>query len=363
MKRRLFCVLLSLCLIFSCVTPSLAANIGSKAAFENEIVEKTFSVLQFMEPEKELYGLGNIDFSALYLGEQLPAYIVEPTGMIAETDILYYPIMSESAWVATAIITTDSAGKVNSQVSTEYATAYNHAGASGDVALIFDSSAAYISTEEEILLAAKAPNEISNRGNLSSFSGLNNINREKLSAKRAIVSKNVSSPRSFDNQYYLAVPCVQQAANSLQCWAACIAAIRGYYDTETTIDQVYTKAGVPKYNGVNIYKAAATLEDYNYTLDWYWDGGYNWYQLRTAIYFYERPIYTACTYAATSGHAVVIRGFYVYQNISQVGIITYMDPAVGRYVSSSVATDGDFYYVPSGSSAQYTMSTFLEVIE
>ncbi|MBQ9534499.1 MAG: hypothetical protein IJU78_01455 [Clostridia bacterium] len=63
----------------------------------------------------------------------------------------------------------------------------------------------------------------------------------------------------------------------------------------------------------------------------------------------------------SNGHAVVLRGYYVYQNISEVGIISYMDPATGNYVASSVATDGDFYYVPSGSSIQYTMNGFLAV--
>ena len=115
------------------------------------------------------------------------------------------------------------------------------------------------------------------------------------------------------------------------------------------------------YNAANIYTAANTLGAYDFSVTWRWDGSYNWYQLRTAIYFNETPIYTACEYSSISGHVVVIRGFYVYQNISEVGIIGYMDPATGTYAASSVATDGDFYYVPSGSSAQYTMSAFLEV--
>lgn len=367
MKRKLLSIMLSLCMILVCAFPAMAADNGSISAgsmtFEEEIIERTNGVLQFMAPEKELYGMGNVDFSSLYLGAQIPTYVVESTGVVAETDILYYPIMSGSEWVATAVITTDSSGKVNVQISTDYAKAYEAEGAIGEVSLVFDDTAAYVITEQDTLIAAVAPNIIPGRENIQNLSGGTNINRTALVAKRAIGEASTYSTQSFDNQYYLQVPCIQQAENSLQCWAACIASIRGYYGTTTTIDDVYTKAGVTKYLGADIYKAASTLESYGFALTWRWDGSFNWYQLRTAIYSNETPIYTGCTYSTTSGHAVVIRGFYVYQNISQVGIISYMDPATGTYVASSVATDGDFYYVPSGSSAQYTMSSFLEVAE
>lgn len=367
MKRKLISTVLSLCMILVCAVPALAADSGSisvgSMTIEEEIIERTNSVLQFMAPEKELYGMGNVDFSSLYLGEPIPAYVVESTGVVAKTDILYYPIMSGTEWVATSVVTTDSTGKINVQISTNYAKTYESEGATGEVALIFDETAAYVVTEQDVLIAAVSPNEIPGRESIQDLSGGTNINRTELVANRAIGGASTYSTQSFDNQYYLQVPCIQQAENSLQCWAACIASIRGYYGTTTTIDDVYTKAGVTKYLGADIYKAASTLESYGFTLTWRWDGSFNWYQLRTALYLNETPIYTGCTYSTTIGHAVVIRGFYVYQNISQVGIISYMDPATGTYVASSVATDGDFYYVPSGSSAQYTMSSFLEVAE
>ena len=367
MKRKFFSIVLSVCMILSCVSPALAAESSNISAgnvvLEEEIIERTKCVLQFMEPEKELYGMGNVNFASLYLGTQIPAYVVKSTGIVAETDILYYPIMSGTEWVATAVVTTDSFGNINVQISTDYAETYEDEGTPSEVALVFDDTAAYVVTEQKSMLAAVSPNVIPGRESIQTCSGGVNVNRTDLTAKHAIGSASTYSTRSFDNQYYLQVPCIQQAENSLQCWAACIASIRGYYGTTTTIDDVYTKAGVTKYLGADIYTAESTLKSYGFTVTWRWDGSYNWYQLRTAICLNETPIYTGCTYSTTSGHAVVIRGFYVYQNISQVGIISYMDPATGTYVASSVATDGDFYYVPSGSSAQYTMSSFLEVAE
>ena len=38
-----------------------------------------------------------------------------------------------------------------------------------------------------------------------------------------------------------------------------------------------------------------------------------------------------------------------------------MDPVVGEYLASSVATDGDYYYVPSGTTNQFPMTRFWAV--
>ena len=57
---------------------------------------------------------------------------------------------------------------------------------------------------------------------------------------------------SFNNQKYLSVPLIKQKTGSKQCWAACVASIRGYYGTSTTIDQVYNFANVTKYNGAAV---------------------------------------------------------------------------------------------------------------
>ncbi|MCF0150030.1 MAG: hypothetical protein HUJ80_01310 [Firmicutes bacterium] len=366
MKRKFYSIALSICVFISSVSTMQAADrrniVGNGTSLDDEIVEVTKCVLQFMEPEKDLYSMGNVNFSSLYLGAQIPAYVVKSTGLVAETDILYYPIMSGSEWIATAIVTADSRGHLNVQISTDYAKCYEESVLT-EIAFVFDDTSAYVVTEQDTIMVATAPNPMPERGSIQNYSGRINLNRTELIAKYAVGGGCINSTRSFDNQYYLQVPCIQQAANSLQCWAACIASIRGYYGTTTTIDDVYTKAGVTKYLGANIYTASNTLESYGFTVTNRWAGSYNWYQLRTAIYSNETPVYAGCSYTQTSGHAVVIRGFYVYQNISQVGIISYMDPVTGTYVASSVATDGEFYYVPSGGDAQYTMSSFLEVAE
>lgn len=366
MKRKIMSLTISLALIFACIIPVTAVE--QKITFDEntilyeEIAEKTNKVLQFIEPEKALYGLGEVDFSTLYLGKQLPAYTVEKEEMALVSDILYFPIMSGTEWVATAIISHDSAGKMNVQVSAEYAKAYDATDdVNGKIALIFDDTAAYIATENQIVKASVSPNHIQHRESLDSYTGAMNIETVELEADYAVGTLNRYSVQRSSNQYYLQVPCIKQDPGSWQCWAACVASIRGYYGTATTIDNVYDKAGVTKYNGADIYVAANTLNAYGFKTTYQWRGSYNWYQLCTAIDFNHAPIYTSCQTGDKAGHAVVIRGFYVYQNISQVGIISYMDPATGTYVASTVETDGDFYYVASGDVQKYQMVGFLEV--
>ncbi|WP_458861731.1 papain-like cysteine protease family protein [Acidaminobacterium chupaoyuni] len=370
MNKKIICLCLVVALAFSISVPAFAADtaLSSQVAFEEQVLALTSDVLEFIEPEKSLYGLAGIDFTSLYMGEKIPAYIITDDGIASETDIFYFPIMSDDTWVATSIVSFDSVGQMNVQVSTEYANAYaGDTNISTEIALLFDCNAAYIYTDGiGLVQVAISPDTITGRVSCEKYTGTFVLATAQLNSERPLsvnvdASERSQTTRSFDNQYYLSVPGIQQASGSLQCWAACIASIRGYYGTTTTIDDVYEFSGITKYLGANIYTSAIVLEDYGFSLTWYWDGSFNWYQLRTEIYFNESPFFVSCSYSGGSGHAVVLRGYYVYQNISQVGIISYMDPVTGSYAASSVATDGDFYYVPSGSSTQYTMSGFLAV--
>lgn len=370
MKKKIICLSLIIAVVFSFSVPAFAADtaLSTATAFENQALALTSDVLEFIEPEKSLYGLAGIDFTSLYMGEKIPAYILTDDGIASETDISYFPIMNDNIWVATSIVSFDSAGQMNVQVSTEYANAYaGDANTSTEIALFFDSNAAYIYTDDiGLVQVATSPDTITGRVSCKEYTDAFVLDTEQLNSQYPLsvnidASERTQTTRSFDNQYYLSVPSIQQASGSLQCWAACIASIRGYYGTTTTIDDVYNFSGITKYLGANVYTAANVLENYGFSLTWYWDGSFNWYQLRTEIYANESPFFVACSYSNSNGHAVVLRGYYVYQNISQVGIISYMDPVTGSYAASSVATDGDFYYVPSGSSAQYTMNTFLAV--
>lgn len=373
MKCKVVVVIISLMMLFAFSVPAAAIVTDNfspaSTATQEEIAFKTTLLLQVMEPEKEQYGLAGVDFSSLYLGNQLPAYIVGEDSVTQSTEILYYPIMSEDDWVATAMVTTDAADNLNVQISTKFAEEYSGDGAGDEVALIFDNNGAYIANDAKVMQVAEVEVATPGRESLQKYSigTVQNVEKAKLDSTYALQPNSVARISDFDNQWSLDVPSVKQAEGSKQCWAACIASICKYYGKSATIDSVYTKAGIAKYNGADTYDASDTLEAYGFDVTWKWRGSYNWYQLRTAIFSKEAPIFASCNASTGSsgsssiGHAVVIRGFYVYKNVSQVGIITYMDPDVGRYVSSTVATDKNFNYVSADRNVQYYMNIFLEV--
>ena len=139
MKRKVVVVIISLMMLFAFSVPAAAIVTDNfspaSTATQEEIAFKTTLLLQVMEPEKEQYGLAGVDFSSLYLGNQLPAYIVGEDSVTQSTEILYYPIMSEDDWVATAMVTTDAADNLNVQISTKFAEEYSADGAGDEVAL------------------------------------------------------------------------------------------------------------------------------------------------------------------------------------------------------------------------------------
>lgn len=368
--------ILMICMLpVDAVAVTIEEQILADGVIETQVATLTRDVLCFIEPEKELYGMGDINFSTLQLGKQLPVYILQENGVGRETKILYFPILSGLDWVATSIVSYDSAGKMNVQVSMDYAKAYKDSNARGaDISLLFDDDHAYIVTNKEVIEAATAPNKVEGRADVvETQRNIQTMQIEKVPLE-AIYTLGMSAnsrdeANPFNNQYCLMVPSIVQAAGSNQCWAASVASILGYYGRTTTIAEVYSKLGwdIDDDQGGTIHNAAAAIGGFGYTnLNWYMLG-LNWYELRTEIYISQNPLFAMCDYGDTGygheryGHAVVIRGFYVYKNISQVGIISYMDPVNGEYMASSVATDGDYYYIHSGSSTQYPMVGFWSV--
>lgn len=362
MKRKFLHVFLAIICLFTFTAPISVAS--QNDTLSSEVAAITQQMLQCIEQEKTLYGFDDIDFTALYLGNQIPSYELDQWGNIVKTDSFYFPIMNGLDWVATSIAFYNDAGKLNVQLSTQYKREYiNNLSDSNKVALLFDCDSAYIVSDNTIDKIAVSPNTIPDMASIELCG--NNIQLEKatLEGEYILTVEGFPAAQGFDTQHALMVPRIKQAAGSMQCWAACIASIRGYYGISTTIKDVYDKIGwnIADNQGANIYDSANVLEQYGFSLDWNWNKQFNWWQLRDAICLKECPIFASCSLSTVSGHAVVIRGFYVNQNISQPGVITYMDPAVGEYIASAVATDGDFRYVPSGSSKSYVMDAFLIV--
>ena len=80
MKRKIVLLIAILLLISNTASPAMAASPiksrESQPSFTEQVINLTRDVLLFMEPEQDLYGLSDVDFETLFLGEQIPAYIL-----------------------------------------------------------------------------------------------------------------------------------------------------------------------------------------------------------------------------------------------------------------------------------------------
>ena len=363
MKKRIISFLMVVCLAISCVVSVNAADLKDdiNVNVDQRILRITADILKFIEPEKELYGMADVDFAVLSLGSEIPSFIVDD-GRLISSEIKYYPIMEGEKWVATAIVFYTN-GDINVQVSAMYAKEYKNADIENEaVSFVFDDDGAYILTNENII----CPDGKVETLNYSSLISQN----ENLS----VLTEGVPLPLSeselniigdIDNQAYLSIPKVKQASGSMQCWAACVSSICGYYGISATIRDVYNKMGmnINDDEGATISQAQRALELYGLSTTGYLANGITWWQLRNEINNNENPIYTKCVYNNSMGHAVVIRGFYVYQRVSELGLISYMDPGEGDFVASTVAKDGQYYYVPRDKSGEYKMTQFAAVFK
>ena len=338
---------------------------------KREVIKQTCDVLKIVEQDKASFGLSEVEFSRLFIGEAIPAFLYKEEGLVSQTDIEYYPIIYDNRWVATSVIYYDSAGKMNAQIITDYSRLYSESENDGKVALVFDSQGAYLCLDDRVILAVESNYRVPERKEINPLIGITVPKMLLLSLCKTTPIMGYSYERTtrditvIGNQYYLYVPGVAQPSGTLACWAACIAAIRWGYGTVTTVDNVYDFAGITKYNGVNIYTSDNIINNYGFSTTWYWDGYFTWIHLTNEIYNNHNPLFSAIFGTGSNiGHVVVIKGYYTYpanMGSSNIGSITYMDPATGYSAATTVATDGVFCYVSPSTSTQYQIGAFLAV--
>ena len=283
--------------------------------------------------------------------------------------------MSNDKWVATVMAFYSKSGKLNIQISSYYVQEYAESSCKDkNFALNFDRDGAYFYADGDVELAAASTYNMPSLSSIKEYPDMAVQSTANLRPQHVltVVRDNIVSTQSderdpFETYHYLNVPMIKQAEKSFQCWAACIASARGFYGTPTTIDNVYNVSGVEKYAPGDVDIVSYTLKIYGFEDKWYWQDSISWYELISEILL-NRPFYVECRYGVTSddsviGHAVFLRGYLVYRNVSQLGAISYMDPATGTYVASSVSDENEYYYVPSDKTGPYETRAFIEIMK
>ena len=81
-----------MCISLASALPALAAEVDTKSLEDME--EVILRVLSSVEFEKEEYGLENVDFSSVLIGEKIPTYEVKE-GQLIELPRLIFPLIAD----------------------------------------------------------------------------------------------------------------------------------------------------------------------------------------------------------------------------------------------------------------------------
>ena len=120
MKKRWISVCLALSLLLG-ASSALAAGseMAALSAVQQELLTKVTGLLQGMQADPSADVLyPDVDFTALSLGTQIPAYVVEPDGPAA-SDIAYYPVLDADGELVFLVTATDAGGQLYVQITTQ----------------------------------------------------------------------------------------------------------------------------------------------------------------------------------------------------------------------------------------------------
>ncbi len=348
---------MSAALLFAfCSPPSVAEHQIFDPDFE-QIYEIGTRLLSDIEHEKDMYGLGSVNFDNLYIGEYIPAYITSANGII-QSDIRYYPITENGEWIATlSCIKTN--GIWNAQISNSFVSELPSINENDSLAIIFDNNAAYLS-KNSVLSEIADFSEIPGRTDISNVPmTISELTSQKLTGKRAINIGIFDSSAaeelysSTPTQVFLEVPLVTKHIPGVPlesngaCWAATVRAIGLYREIDKSIDQIYDDAGIVKYHGSSelLGTVESCLNEYGRSTTRYSPTEFSFAKLQETLYD-DKPIAAQCYVNSNNAfHAVTIRGYVKYTNsLTHAGSFSYIENETNpaTYVAVSISHSQEF---------------------
>lgn len=382
--KKFIALVLSLIMTFAVASPAYAISNGyafveTSVLANCDVQEKMEDILCAVEPQKALFGLSDINFENVQLGEEIPVYEtynnslvpselhIVPILLDGEVISLFYIMQSENEWIV-------QLGK--GLVSKIKAYANN-----SPFAIIYTSEGAYVFTNGEYYLIAESdcneqtkldPTSVSsletNSSNLevisrtsissvtsSAFSNIicNNLSSGiTIEASPAGTQTRAVSPSNYDT--FCSVDKIQQPSGSWFCWACCIASMVNYmyggietYQSIAYLFNHYTDEGLTLTEIISKFNRWFDA-DYIDEYDDHISQTFAYNELRN-----DRLILGAYSYAGY-GHAVVICG--VNQTVKSYA---FMDPAVGEYCAGTIYTSsGKWSFISESSGNRFTMNGY-----
>jgi hypothetical protein len=369
--KKALAVLIAVTIMLSLSSYSLAIGENAKitdSLISNTVINEVNAALDYITPEKALYGLSDVDFESLSIGNPILAYEYVDSEL-APLSFRMYPLTNDDndgELVALAIkqdnaefvsITTALVEQIKEQISSDDA-----------FALVYDSEACYIYTQDglaqlcESAQITESRDEVSGQsvtleaGALHSYEAACAIGFESASlVQGASINGNILYAGSSD---YISLPvsAVSQNPPSNVCWAASVACIGNYLTSGTDFGAQAVALNLRPYGAWDL---EATPQQALNCLSNIYSISYTYYSSAPSVSTVNlsinsgRPLYSR--WSRTNGsHACVIYGCSVSYLIMSI-----MDPESG-FTSAGVvsATNYNYTYVSAYSGTTYTLYAY-----
>lgn len=328
---------------FPCIQfPAMAIYNNNTAVYDK--IESTLSAIA---PEKELYGLNDINMYSLSIGPEIPAYEVISKSL-NPLEIHIYPIFDSTGKPVLTATTANINGEIAVSISCSLVDTLSRFTSDDKISIIYDKNNIYIESEDATIQVKGISGYSDMRRDdfaLVSEEDISSINRSTL---HNVASLTLNPPIQMygigDDSVYLPVDPLEQSTSTL-CWAASAVSILRYKSRidSSISDQKFSEL-YQDYMGENwnlVKQATSFVTDY---INTYFDKnetkyefmGTNWcdYDNIWASLNRDYPVYGEFTYPNDKTHAMVVRAMNGY------GWFSVMDPLEEDYRTGTYTGTG-----------------------
>ena len=215
MKKRFLCILLSMCMMFSFASYSVKAEGDDKEA----VISAMIDIL----PVKELYGLENVDFSTLEMGNKINVYNYVENAFVFSRAA--YPIFGGGELIAVLY----EVGASQFQLMDGIAEAIRVANCT-DIAIVYARAGCYVFDGERFILIREARDQDTSKSILPVDISTINTSSVSITNLSGVTELDLASVPAIcsDESYSLNVPYVSQGNTEYMGWAAAIASVANY---------------------------------------------------------------------------------------------------------------------------------------
>ena len=233
--KKIATLFFTMVLVTTLVNPIYAKDINSNNEISSEASTRIISCLSNISNEKELYGLKDVNFEKISVGNQIPAYEYID-GKLNILNVSIYPLTVNEKLIAFVInnsgnyqFTTGLVKEISSSIKSNES-----------FALVYDKNTCYAYTENGLFPLNQFGDEYSNgRQKIDKVENISNIKETKLSKFSSVqplgysensdetVAATYAVTTTSNNYVTCEVPYVPQG-NYVICWAASIASIGNY---------------------------------------------------------------------------------------------------------------------------------------